>query len=210
MAKIEPFEKHTGQYENWFVKNIYAYQSEVRAIKEILPDFKDGIEIGIGSGKFAQPLGIKFGVEPSYKMRKIAESKGIKVVDSVAEKLPFRNGSFDLVLMVTTLCFLDDVKKAFSEVYRILKPGGFFINGFVDRNSKIGKIYQKNKQKSVFYRVAIFFTTDKVINLLKEAGFKRFEFRQTIFNTLDKINGIEEIRKGYGEGSFVVVRAQKL
>ena len=210
MAKIEPFEKHTEQYENWFVKNRYAYQSEVRAIKEILPDFKDGIEIGIGSGKFAQPLGIRFGVEPSYEMRKIAEIKGIKVVDSVAENLPFKDGSFDLVLMVTTLCFLDDVKKAFSEVYRILKPDGFFINGFVDKNSKIGKIYQKNKQKSVFYRVAIFFTTDKVINLLKEASFKRFEFRQTIFNTLDKINGIEEIRKGYGEGSFVVVRAQKL
>ncbi len=160
MAKIEPFEKNTERYENWFVKNRYAYQSEVRAIKEILPDFKDS--------------------------------------------------SFDLVLMVTTLCFLDDVKKAFSKVYRILKPGGFFINGFVDKNSKIGKIYQKNKQKNVFYRVAIFFTTDEVINLLKEAGFKRSEFRQTIFNTLDKINGIEEIRKGYGEGSFVVVRAQKL
>lgn len=210
MPKIEPFEKYTERYENWFEENEYAYHSEVRAIRELLPDFKDGIEIGIGSGKFAQPLGIKFGVEPSYEMRKITESRGIEVVDGVAENLSFKDGSFDLVLMVTTMCFLDDVKKAFSEVYRILKPGGFFINGFVDKNSKVGRIYQKNKQKSVFYRVAIFFTTDEVINLLKETGFKRFKFRQTIFNTLDKIKDIEEIKKGYGLGSFVVVRAQKL
>lgn len=209
MPKIEPFEKYTEQYENWFIENEYAYHSEIRAIKEILPDFKDGIEIGVGSGKFAQPLNIKFGVEPSYEMRKIAGSKGIKVWDGVAENLPFRNGSFDLVLMVTTLCFLDDVKKAFYEVYRILKPGGSFINGFVDKNSKVGRIYQKNKQKSVFYRVAVFFTTEEVIKLLKEAGFRKFEFRQTIFNTLDKINVVEEIKKGYGEGSFIAVRAQK-
>ncbi len=209
MAKIEPFEKHTKQYENWFVENEYAYQSEVRAIKEILPDFKDGIEIGIGSGKFAQPLGIKFGVEPSYEMRKIARSKGIKVWNGFAENLHFKNGSFDLVLMVTTLCFLDDVRKAFSEVYRILKPSGSFINGFVDKNSKVGRIYQKNKQKSVFYRVAVFFTPEEVIKLLKEAGFKKFEFRQTIFNTLDKIKDVEKIKKGYGEGSFIAVRAQK-
>ena len=109
----------------------------------------------------------------------------------------FKDGSFDLVLMVTTLCFLDDVKKAFSEVYRILKPGGSFINGFVDKNSKVGRIYQKDKQKSVFYRVAFFFTTEEVIKLLKEAGFRKFEFRQTIFNTLDKITIqmiLEEIR----------------
>jgi len=209
MPKIEPFEQYTEQYEKWFVENEYAYHSEIRAIKEILPEFEDGIEIGVGSGNFAKPLNIKFGVEPSYEMRKIAESKGIKVVDSVAENLPFKNDSYDLVLMVTTLCFLDDVRKAFSEIYRILKPNGSFINGFVDKNSKVGRIYRKNKQKSVFYRIAIFFTTEEVIKLLKETGFKRFEFRQTIFNTLNKINSVEEIKKGYGEGSFIVVSAQK-
>lgn len=82
-------------------------------------------------------------------------------------------------------------------------------NWFVDKNSKVGRIYQKNKQKSVFYRVVVFFTTEGVIKLLKEAGFKKFEFRQSIFNTLDKINDVEEIKKGYGEGSFIAVRAQK-
>ena len=114
MPKIEPFEKHTIQYDNWFEENKYAYQSEINAIRDILPKFNNAVEIGVGSGKFALPLGIKFGVEPSTNMRKIAESKGIKVLDGVAENLPLKNESFDLSLMVTTLCFLDDASKAFS------------------------------------------------------------------------------------------------
>jgi len=209
MPKTEPFEKYTDRYENWFERNRYVYQSEINAIREILPDFKNGVEIGIGSGRFAKPLGIKFGIEPSNEMRKIARGRGIKVVDSVAESLPFKDCSFDLALMVTTLCFLDDGKKAFVEIYRILKPGGYFINGFVDKNSKVGRIYQRNKQKSVFYRAASFFNTEEVVELLKKTGFKDFKFRQTIFNTLDNINQIENIKEGYGEGSFIVIKAQK-
>lgn len=209
MSKIEPFEKYTDQYENWFEKNRYVYKSEINAIREILPDFKDGIEIGVGSGRFAEPLGIKFGIEPSYKMRKVAQSRGIEAVDSAAENLPFKDCSFDLALMVTTLCFLDDERKAFIEIYRILKPGGYFINGFVDKNSKVGSVYQKNKQKSIFYREAIFFTTEEVVKILKEVGFKNFEFRQTVFNTLDRIKQVEKIKEGYGEGSFIVIKARK-
>jgi len=209
VSKTEPFEKYTDQYENWFEKNRYVYKSEINAIREILPDFKDGIEIGVGSGRFAEPLGIKFGIEPSYKMRKIAQSRGIEAVDSAAENLPFKDCSFDLALMITTLCFLDDERKAFIEIYRILKPGGYFINGFVDKNSKVGSVYQKNKQKSIFYREAIFFTTEEVVKILKEVGFKNFEFRQTVFNTLDRIKQVEKIKEGYGEGSFIVIKARK-
>jgi len=208
-AKTGPFEEYTGKYEDWFEENKYAYQSEVNAVKEILPGFKNAVEVGVGSGRFALPLDIKLGIEPSARMRKIAQSRGIDVIDAVAEDLPFEDISFDLVLMVTTLCFLDDAKKAFSEVYRILKPDGYFINGFVDKNSKVGRIYQKHKHKSIFYSIASFYSTEEVIDLLKEAGFKNFEFRQTIFNTLDNIDDVEPVKEGYGEGSFIAVRAQK-
>jgi len=209
MPKTEPFEKYTDRYEDWFERNRYVYHSEINAIREILPDFKNGVEIGVGSGRFAEPLGIKSGIEPSSKMRKIASSKGIKAVEGAAENLPYKDCSFDLALMVTTLCFLDDEVKAFMEIHRILRYGGYFINGFVDKNSRIGRIYKKNKQKSVFYKIANFFDTEEVLRLLKKTGFKDFKFRQTVFNTLDKINQIEKVKEGYGEGSFVVIRAQK-
>jgi len=85
----------------------------------------------------------------------------------------------------------------------------FFINGFVDRESKVGKIYQKHKGESVFYRSATFFSVKEVLLHLEKAGFKNFIFNQTIFNTLNKVKKEEPTKDGYGEGSFVVIKAEK-
>jgi len=78
------------------------------------------------------PLGIKLGIEASSQMRKIANKRGVEVIDGVAEELPFIDEQFDFALMVTTICFLDDIETAFKEAYRILKPDGKFIIGFID------------------------------------------------------------------------------
>jgi len=209
MVKIEPFEKYPDRYDIWFENNKFVYQSEVKAIKEILPDFNKGIELGVGTARFAEPLNIQYGIDPSPKMRQIAKKKGINVLPGTAEKIPFENETFDLVLMVTTLCFLDDVDRAFGEVYRILKKDGYFINGFVDKNSKLGKVYEKHKDKNPFYIVAEFYSVSDVIYYLEKTNFKNFCFKQTIFRPLDEINEIEPVKDGYGKGSFVVIRAQK-
>jgi SAM-dependent methyltransferase len=209
MARIEPFEKHPLQYEQWFDRHKFAYESELQAIRKLLPQHGNGLEIGIGSGRFAAPLGIKLGLEPSSKMMEIAQARGIEVIGGVGESLPFRDSQFDFATMVTTICFLDDVEVAFSEAYRILKPGGCLIIGFIDKDSSIGQLYQQHKNENVFYRVATFYSVDEVVSHLKMAGFKVFNFAQTIFHNLAEIKGIEPVREGYGEGSFVVVRAVK-
>ena len=64
-------------------------------------------------------------------MRKLARERKIRVYNAVAESLPFEAGQFDFALMVTTICFVDDIEKSFKEVKRILKSGGLFIIGFV-------------------------------------------------------------------------------
>jgi len=145
MAKIEPFEKYTEQYEDWFVKNRFVYESELKAIREQLPKTEKGIEIGVGTGQFGAPLGIKIGIEPSRKMGKIARQRGMWVIEAIAENLPLKDSLFDFALMVTTICFLDDIEAAFKGVYRILKEKGCFIIGFVDKNSPLDELYQKRK-----------------------------------------------------------------
>ncbi|HEC56626.1 MAG TPA: class I SAM-dependent methyltransferase [Candidatus Syntrophoarchaeum butanivorans] len=209
MPKVEPFEKYTSKYEDWFERNKFAYESEIRAIKMLLPRGKSSLEIGVGSGRFAGPLGIEIGVEPSRKMGKIAQQRGIKVIYAVAENLPFADSQFDSVLMVTTVCFLDNTKAAFREAYRVLKSGGGLVIGFIDKESPVGRLYRVHKNESVFYREATFYSVKEIVSYLKEIGFKDFSFMQTIFNNLSEIKEIEPIKEGYGEGSFVVVRAMK-
>jgi ubiquinone/menaquinone biosynthesis C-methylase UbiE len=209
MPKIEPFERYANKYEDWFERNKFAYESELRTIKEQLPESKNGIEIGVGSGRFAAPLGIKLGLDPSKEMRKIAQKRGIEVIDGVAEAIPFGDSEFDFVLMVTTLCFLDDVEAALKEIHRVLKSGGSIIIGFIEANSPMGKLYQQKKNDNVFYREATFYSVKEVVAYLKKAGFKDFDFKQTLFCPLTDIRNIEPVKEGYGEGSFVVVKATK-
>lgn len=209
MAKVNPFEKHTSDYENWFEKNHFAYTSELNAIKEQLPKNGDGLEIGVGSARFAAPLGIEFGIEPSSRMRKIAKQRGIEVIGGIAENLPFANAQFDYILMVTTICFLDDIGKAFREAHRVLKKSGYFIVGFVDKSSTLGKLYEKNKNENKFYKVATFYSADEVISHLKQAGFGEFNFVQTIFHTLNEITEVEPVKNGLGQGSFIVISAKE-
>jgi len=209
MARTGPFDKFPQDYEQWFDRNRYVYRSELAAVKQLIPEEGQGVEIGVGTGRFAEPLGIGFGVEPSEAMREIAEGKGLEVLEGTAERLPLEDESFDFALMVTTVCFLDDIERAFSEVYRILKPGGLFITGFVDRDSRVGRLYQKKKNKSRFYAEATFYSTGEVLSCLMETGFRDFRFAQTIFRDLKKIDSIEPVKEGFEEGSFVVIRGSK-
>lgn len=206
-AASTAFEQNALEYDRWFEKHKITYHSELLAVQQTIPKNKTGIEIGVGTGRFAQPFHIKYGVEPSESMSRIAEQSGIKVYRAVAENLPIENESFDFVLMVTTVCFLSDIPKAFSEAYRILKDHGKIILGIIDKNSPLGKKYEKMKMDNKFYSGAHFHSTEELTDLLKSAGFIKFDYRQTLFDTSDDV--VEGPEPGYGQGSFVVIQATK-
>jgi SAM-dependent methyltransferase len=209
MPKIAPFEKYMEQYEAWFVKNRWVYEAELQAVKAMLPTEGLGVEIGVGTGRFAEPLGIKIGMEPSKRMREIAQQRGIQVINGVAEALPFQGSKFDFALMVTTICFVDNAKRAILEAQRILSYEGFLIIGFVDRSSMMGQAYLDHRDESVFYKEATFFSVNELIEIMNQSGFTDLTFKQTIFQTLSEITRDEPVKPGYGEGSFVVIRGRK-
>ena len=205
--RVEPFEKYSKEYDKWFIKNQNIYLAELNVIKRLVPSGKFGVEIGVGSGRFALPLDIKIGVEPSKKMAEISRKKKIQVYEAVAEQLPFKDKKFDFVLMVTTICFIDDILKSFQEAFRILKDDGFIVVGFVDKNSELGKQYQLKRKESKFYKDATFYSVKEVINFLRKTNFENVVIRQTVFSSeIDKLNHVES---GYGKGSFVVIKAVK-
>jgi ubiquinone/menaquinone biosynthesis C-methylase UbiE len=210
LAKTRVFDENVSKYERWFVDNEFAFQSELRAIISALPNGEEGVEIGIGSGIFAEKLGIKEGVEPSLNMRNLAKKKDLRVLNGVAEALPYSDETKGFALMVTTICFVDDVLKSFREAHRILKKNGQFIIAFVDKNSPLGKIYLKHRSESVFYGEANFFGTEEIYTLLRKAGFKIMKTYQTIFGQLDEIKQIQNVSEGHGRGSFVVIKSEKI
>jgi|GEM_PF-3428755 len=201
------FDQQCGAYDAWFDRHPNKYASELAAIKEFVPLGKGGIEIGVGTGRFASPLGINVGIEPSAGMAALARARGIKVIEGQAEDLPLPSESYDFALSVTSICFFSNPKAALQEIYRIIKPKGYLAIAFVDKDSKLGKQYQERKAAGhTFYKAASFYSVQEVLKMLTSAGFKNCEIKQTLISDQDIT---EQPKDDYGEGSFIVIKACK-
>jgi ubiquinone/menaquinone biosynthesis C-methylase UbiE len=92
------------------------------------------LEIGSGSGPnfpyYPESVTELVSVEPEPNLRAKAEEaaravgRPVRVVDAVAERLPFEDGSFDAAVAVLVLCSVPDQGAALAELHRVVKPGG--------------------------------------------------------------------------------------
>lgn len=193
-------------YDDWFNRHAMLFRNEQKAIAAAIPTTGLGIEIGAGSGRFTQALGISIGVEPAASMARLALNRGVPVINALAISLPIHDGSFDYAVMINTVCFLDDIPKAFAEVNRILKNKGYFIVAIIDKESQVGKLYEEKKASSPWYKDAHFHSVPEITSFMAEAGLADFVYWQTLFSNEE---AMEEPTPGFGKGSFVVIRAQK-
>jgi len=209
MPRTAPFEAHHRRYDDWFVRHAAAYQSELLAIRALLPWRGLGLAICVGTGRFAAPLGVQVGIDPAREVLDYAANRGILTVQAIAETLPFSDSSFDYALSVTTICFVDDATAMLAEAYRVLKPGGELVIGFIDRTSDLGQHYLAHQAENVFYREATFYSADEVEQLLRDTGFTKPVWVQTLSKMLDETREIEPLHTGRGQGAFVVVKTKR-
>ncbi|PJC64246.1 MAG: SAM-dependent methyltransferase [Deltaproteobacteria bacterium CG_4_9_14_0_2_um_filter_42_21] len=203
------FNELAADYDLWFDRHPDIFQSELNALKKIVPCKGTGLEIGVGTGRFAEKLGIHYGVEPAESMKILAEKRGIKVVTGVAEHLPFPDNFFDYAVMITTLCFVQDPFQALEEAKRVVKTGGRIIIGLIDRTSSLGKQYEEKKGENPYYKFAHFFSADEVENFLNKLKLKEISAFQTLFNSPRMLSQPDEIQEGYGKGGFVAIGGVK-
>jgi ubiquinone/menaquinone biosynthesis C-methylase UbiE len=206
--KENPFDLFTNEYENWFKENELIFQSELLALKQVIPIEKVGIEIGVGSGIFAEKLNIKFGIDPSEKMLNYATQRKLTVKKGFAEDLPYPDKSFDFAVFITSICFVDNPDKAIKEAHRIIKDNGDIIIAFIDKESSLGKSLEREKEDNKFYRHAKFYSVSELTSMIVNNHFEITEIIQTLTETNLKIP--ENPMKGHGKGSFVVIKGRKL
>lgn len=92
------------------------------------------LDLGCGEGSFTLRLadrigtGKIYGVEIMEKKALLAREKGIKVFSTDLNKpLPFENDFFDVIHSGYVIEHLFDVDVFVSEIFRILKPGGYTV-----------------------------------------------------------------------------------
>lgn len=86
----------------------------------------------------------------------LAVNPGIAVLSADHRTLPFKEGQFDLVTDFVSFHFLlqdNDLSAACSEVYRILKPGGWFLSFEVvdpDHRSDVSRFFHPDRYCEIF------------------------------------------------------------
>lgn len=92
------------------------------------------LELGAGSGEnfayYPVAVGELVAVEPEAHLRKLAERAAknapipVRVVDAVADELPFADASFDAAVASLVLCSVPDQATALAELRRVVSSGG--------------------------------------------------------------------------------------
>ena len=210
------FDAFAERYDKWYEKPFgkSAFNLEKACIATLCKNLrKPFLEIGVGTGRFAEALKIEFGIDSSVGVLKFADKRGIDVVRGKGERLPFPDKSFGAVFLIVTLCFVDKPLLVLKESSRVLKNEGAVILGLILRESPWAGFYmKKGVAGNVFYKVARFYSLREFEEMLSEAGFRVVDTCSTIFQSpTEKPLRFESPRRGlYENAGFVALKAEKL
>lgn len=209
-----PFDSLAAEYDAWFEeegKLIFAI--EVKALREVLPLLpRPWLEVGVGSGRFAQALGIETGIDPSAKLLEMAKKRGITVFRARGEEQFFNKETFGTAFLILTLCFVASPLAILREAHRILKPEGKAVLGLVLRESPWGEFYQERKQEGHrFYKHATFYRYQEVERLLMDSEFTIEKIVSTLFQKPGEVTEMEAPKDGFSvEVGLTVIVARKI
>ncbi|MBN2464934.1 methyltransferase domain-containing protein [candidate division WOR-3 bacterium] len=207
-----PFDALADEYDSWYDgKGRMAFEIELAALRPLLAGLpKPWLEVGVGTGRFAQALGIPQGVDPSPGLLEKARARGIDVLYGEGEELVFRAGSFGTVFLLTTWAFLGDPLIVLRECRRVLADDGRLVNAYLDRDGKWGSSYaERGQQGHPLFSYAHFDRYEYVKRLTERAGFEVISTVSTLFQGPGETVALEEPRPGFVRGaSFVVVVAR--
>lgn len=121
-------------------RSIVAHPDNIRwatqgpVVRALMPSgVSRALDVGCGGGRYTECLASRaervVGVEPDWAQicRVRAKGRAIWLVQGAAEALPFRGGSFDLVLCTEVLEHLEDDAAGLAELRRVLRSRGRLI-----------------------------------------------------------------------------------
>jgi len=144
---------------------------EKKQVGEVLKKLPTGsmLEIGCGTGHWSAFFcqnGFKVtGLDISEKMLDQAihrQLPGCYFTPGNAEQLLFQDHTFDHVAAMAVLEFVDDPDKAFNEIHRVLKPGGYLLIGALNRHSKLAETKDEVIAHAQMFTPALL--TEKLLN----------------------------------------------
>ena len=231
-ARKQKFDGFANLYDEWFMKNEKLFTSELRLFEKVLGDIqgKKLLSVGCGSGLFESYIDSSNieGVEPSEDMGKIAEKRGVKILQyGLIEDVELKEESYDIIYFNGSSSYID-LSPAYGKCLKALKKGGKLILLDVPKESAFGFMYLLAKSVNSYEHeylkgtmpelpyplglvsAGVWHTTEEKINVLKSLGIQNFSFYQTLLkNPMYTNEEPEEVVEGYQSGGYVAIIAEK-
>jgi ubiquinone/menaquinone biosynthesis C-methylase UbiE len=194
------FDILTEKYDAWYdsEEGKPLYESELICLKKLIESCSLPIfEIGVGTGRFAKCFPATIGIDPAFNALRLAQQRGIQVVQAIGEMLPFKDETFGCVLLIVTICFVQNPVEVLREAKRVLKRSGSLIIGLVPKDSPWGIFYE-------FYSLA------DLQKFLDDISMKITRVRSTLLHRPDELRRIEKPVEGYSKiAGFLCIEAKK-
>lgn len=193
---INVFDRASDAYEDWYRQpmGVQVLAAELKGLEALLPREGLGVDIGAGTGIFAERLSSEgrdfVCLDPSPGMLEKAAQRGLRSILGTGEYLPIRHGSLDFAYLVTVIEFLSCPLKALRSIKDAMKRDAPLVTLTVNRGSPWGKFYTElaGKGDPIFGHARLY-EIEEVEALLKEAGLELWN----ALSTLTKPPGAEDV-----------------
>jgi SAM-dependent methyltransferase len=186
---VKVFDWAASVYEDWYRERIGAQvlTAELRGLEALLPGRGLGVEVGAGTGIFAERLSTEcrgvICVDPSPGMLSKAAQRNLVSIIAVAEAIPFRSEVLDFAYFVTVIEFLTDPLEALMSVKGALKTGASLVTLTINRSSSWGKLYEeKAEEGDLIFQRSRLYEMNEVRALHVRAGYEYREALSTLPN----------------------------
>jgi ubiquinone/menaquinone biosynthesis C-methylase UbiE len=155
------YDDPNSHYQDFWTGRDYEHLSEVIAIKKLLgtDHFKTAIDYGGGYGRLSRILlsyvDQLYLVDPSIKQldlarKRIPTRENVEFVQLKRKNhIPTEDSIIDLLIMVRVSHHLVEPAITFSEIYRVLKPGGRAIIEIANSNHFLNRLRMYSKLKRI-------------------------------------------------------------
>ncbi len=211
---IRAFDLVAVTYDDWYnhPQGRQVYDAELKAVDMHIPKEGIGLELGAGTGIFAEQLtGVMRTIvclDPSGEMLKKAAERGMASVLGVGEALPLRVGVLDFTYMVTVLEFLDEPAAVLGEIRETAKEGAELTILFINSESSWGDFYRDIGSKGdPVFRHARLYTMVEVEALMTVSGYSVTERAGTLTTQPMETEVEGAITEPSSENGVIVLRA---
>jgi len=222
--KAQLFDEWPEVYDRWFTTPIGSLVRKYEA--ELMLDLlkpKQGeiiLDAGCGTGVFtldifssgSKVIGLDLSLPMLIQAKKKLKEYPFWIVLADMLNLPFPESSFDKVVSVTALEFINDAKGSVEELFRVTKKGGCIVVATLNSLSPWGlRRKAEAKEKHTIFEKAIFRSPDELHSLAPVEGLAKTAVHFKKEDDPEKAIGIEHEgrRKKLNTGAFVAVRWQK-